>query len=507
MSNILKKTFKCFEIQTKMEYLDKITVETPDGKLQGFDALKYNIEKNENIVSAIGGEHYLDYKKVVGGELVDLHIHIYCKLKDSRTLGTILGYLHGKTVSEKTYIAPDLNNPDSIAIGTSQIETIHSSFSKCYEYLLHKDKKSLANPLKHQYTEEEVRMWTCGTTVDEVQEDTEKANGGGRSIFTSKSEDFIAKYGELLESGTLKRWNYTLDKDIVSDEDFLEYNIQFNKYFDREDEIRMEKIRNEGIQMKVMYLYGDAGSGKTTFAKQFAKDRNLDYFVSGSSNDPFDGYLGQPVVILDDLRGSCFAFADLLKLLDNNTRSKIKSRYYNKVVAAEYIIITSIMPLEDLYKSFQSEEYQEPIKQLKRRCEDVMHFTMEGIEVFHWSKSKEKYDKVCTLPNSVILKMREEEIKNELSTPEAKMDFAMSLLGSYADGIKDMVQYYDDNKEEIIKQSEYGTALKENESYDMKILQAEYAKYRDLEIKAGTKNDCIFSFSQWLKNHNYKCLG
>ena len=38
----------------------------------------------------------------------------------------------------------------------------------------------------------------------------------------------------------------------------------------------------------------------------------------------------EDVLILDDLRDSDFKFTDLLKILDNHTKSTVKSRYHNK---------------------------------------------------------------------------------------------------------------------------------------------------------------------------------
>lgn len=84
--------------------------------------------------------------------------------------------------------------------------------------------------------------------------------------------------------------------------------------------------------MEAMYFYGDSGTGKTTYAKQLCEKKNYSYFVSSGSNDVLDGYAGQDVIILDDLHPSSVGLSDLLKMLDNNTASTVKSRYYNNVL-------------------------------------------------------------------------------------------------------------------------------------------------------------------------------
>ena len=78
--------------------------------------------------------------------------------------------------------------------------------------------------------------------------------------------------------------------------------------------------------VEVMFVQGKGGTGKTYYAKKLLKSMGLDYCVSSSSNDPFQDYLGQKAIILDDLRDRTFEFEDLLKILDNNTASSVRSR-------------------------------------------------------------------------------------------------------------------------------------------------------------------------------------
>jgi hypothetical protein len=122
--------------------------------------------------------------------------------------------------------------------------------------------------------------------------------------------------------------------------------------------------------MKVIFIYGEPGAGKTTYAKWYAKfglDRS--YYVTGSSNDPLEGYTGQDVLIFDDLRDSTFAFDDLLKILDNHTGSLIRSRYVNKNFTGSHIFITTTKKLSTWYGSMAQ---QERLKQLYRRIQDYV---------------------------------------------------------------------------------------------------------------------------------------
>ena len=106
----------------------------------------------------------------------------------------------------------------------------------------------------------------------------------------------------------------------------------------------------------VMFIQGKGGTGKTYYAKKLLGQMGYDFCVSSSSNDPFQDYMGQKAIILDDLRDSTFNFDDFLKILDNNTASSVRSRFSNKVFNGKMIVITSTVPLHYWWNVFQQEE-------------------------------------------------------------------------------------------------------------------------------------------------------
>lgn len=135
-------------------------------------------------------------------------------------------------------------------------------------------------------------------------------------------------------------------------------------------------------KMKVIFMEGVAGSGKTTFAKQLSTTLKKDYYISSSSNDPLQGYKGQKVLILDDCRDSTFPFNDLLKILDNNTSSSVRSRYQNKMFNGDIIIITSVVPLRKWYQGIDSKISDESLNQLYRRISEYYKLTKNTITAF-----------------------------------------------------------------------------------------------------------------------------
>ena len=139
---------------------------------------------------------------------------------------------------------------------------------------------------------------------------------------------------------------------------------KFNNIFKRCKEYRQFITKDR--EMRVIYICGSSGSGKTTYAKFLAKQNNYDVFVSGSGKDIFDGYDKQECIILDDLRADSFTKAELFKLCDNNTNSSVKSRYANKDISqCKLMIITSVKRPYMLYN--WQEDLVESFKQFNRR--------------------------------------------------------------------------------------------------------------------------------------------
>ena len=153
--------------------------------------------------------------------------------------------------------------------------------------------------------------------------------------------------------------------------------MNFKRQIDRATEVRNTNIKMEGKrEMKVLYIYGATGSGKTTMAKWLCeKILEIDYYISSSSNDILQDYLGQEAIILDEFRPKDLSFSDMLKLLDNHTNSTVKSRYYNKAIDCKYLIITTTQNISDIY----NEESLKDRLQLFRRISEIYYVNDKSI--------------------------------------------------------------------------------------------------------------------------------
>ena len=294
------------------------------------------------------------------------HYHIFLQFKDMVDLSTVA---------------------KAFEVDNTRVQKVMAkSYAQAIPYLVHANA-----PDKFQYDVEEVKAnFDYKKAIENYKN---KTNGTKR----------LDEIKEQIESGIIREYNVN---DYVTMEEYAKYKTIIERCL----EYQRANIAKKNIQKEVIFMTGEPGTCKTTFAKDWAKNQNLSCFVSGSSNDPFDNYKGEDVVVLDDLRGSVFTLTDLLKILDNNTNTLVKSRYYNKVLNCKYIIITSVKEIDDFYSNiFENEE--EPILQLKRRCKTYMKFDKYTIEIYSFNKETERYEfqTIVSNPNQDLTIQKEED--------------------------------------------------------------------------------------------------
>ena len=208
------------------------------------------------------------------------------------------------------------------------------------------------------------------------------------SKFIENNGKMPSKIDEIVEGivdGTIREFNYT---NYIAPSEFVKYSTQIDKAF----KYRRDSQSSQNRNLDVIFITGKSGLGKTTLAKHVAKEKGYSFYVSGSDNDPFENYKGEDCVILDDLRGSSMRFSELIKVLDNNTNSLVRSRYHNKdLYECKLIIITSIYSMEDFYANVFSES-DEPLLQLQRRCKIYINIENENFyNAYYFDKGQDTY--------------------------------------------------------------------------------------------------------------------
>lgn len=300
--------------------------------------------------------------------------------------------LHNKD-DKKEHIHIDIRTKDScnsddvakwFGILPNAVGRVKGRWSDVLKYLIHANAKD-----KFQYDSSEV------ISNFDWQKAIQKGNDDNRL-------DVII--GEIA-TGIIREYNYT---NYITDKEYIRYKRQIDTAFN----YRVDKMKGVAREMNAIFITGDSGTGKTTYAKQIASEKGYSVYVSSGSNDILDDYKGQDCIVLDDLRPSSLGLADLLKMLDNHTASTVKSRYKNKVLECKLIIITTVLDIDTFFNNVFSEE-KETIIQLKRRCKVHVRMDVDYIYMKMWQEKSRKYGTEFKQVNSVALNYNIKDMSEE----------------------------------------------------------------------------------------------
>lgn len=137
-------------------------------------------------------------------------------------------------------------------------------------------------------------------------------------------------------------------------------NIQQRKFAQA---LKADAIEPRTEYPEVIWIAGDSGVGKTLQAFQSNQDKTI--HKQTQSNKWWDGYEGQDVVILDDIRADFAKYHELLTLLDRYPHKvEIKGGYME--FNSPRIYITSPYEPNEMYKG------KEDLTQLLRRIDTLI---------------------------------------------------------------------------------------------------------------------------------------
>lgn len=288
------------------------------------------------------------------GEPVKPHFHIMCQLHDNVPIEYIAKWF---------------------GVEPERIQKIKApSYAKALPYLIHINK-----PNKHQYSASDV---VANFDYDDV-------------IYKYKKEETIQDIIDKILSGEIRQYNINLIPDNI----YINYEKKINQAF-KKRQLNLLANGNKR-EMEVIYIYGDGGVGKSTYAREYCKSKGLSYAESSDDNDVFQDYQGQDVFIMDDPNFSHKHIKSMLRLLDNNYSSSAKSRYNNKhLMECKLLIITSNDTVEKTFSKL-SGTYMEKIYPLIRRITYKIHITTTTISVDALDEVKQDYVPVAEYQNKI----------------------------------------------------------------------------------------------------------
>ena len=278
------------------------------------------------------------------------------------------------------------------------LEKIKKSWEDALAYLCH-----WKEPQKYQYDKSEVYS---NFNWEEL----------AKTAISPIKDKKLLNYINLINDGVLCRYNYM---DFMPIDEYTSYLSKLEKAWKYKDECKARELRNKDFNMNVIFITGNSASFKTTLAKKICRSKSLEYSISSSSNDPFQDYKGEPAFILDDLRGNSIFAADLFKILDHNTRSSCSSRFFNKFLFTDLIIITSVQDIDSFFKDL-SIKNNEPNIQLFRRCNIYIKMSKEYIRIYEYNDIKKDYSFICSYENKLdqelhIIPFSENNKKNTIN--------------------------------------------------------------------------------------------
>lgn len=160
-----------------------------------------------------------------------------------------------------------------------------------------------------------------------------------------------------------------------------------------------KKMEAEGTTVKVYWFYGDTGTGKTRAATLLAS-KSGNYYKSTTIKDPFQGYDGQHVIILDEFRPEALPYSELLAIFDPYSGGDItvSSRYFNKHLACHTFYITTPYDPREFYNGMKVDEVDH-FDQLNRRLTEIYCFNSDYISLMEYDAFKDEFETVQKTKN------------------------------------------------------------------------------------------------------------
>ena len=185
-----------------------------------------------------------------------------------------------------------------------------------------------------------------------------------------KRGEIILTYGELRENKN----KFPTIKEVkeMSKEEREELPLQYYNVLKKiqDEENRPHKVSEVGKNVKVYYIYGPSGYGKTIYAKLLINQLGLEFDMVKFENNFWSGVSGErEVALYDDFRDSDMRPREFINFMDYNIHnlnvkgSGVPNRY-------KYIFITSIQEPSKIYWD-ASRNNEELPKQWRRRMFEV----------------------------------------------------------------------------------------------------------------------------------------
>lgn len=203
---------------------------------------------------------------------------------------------------------------------------------------------------------------------------------------------------------------YEMIKDGMSNYEIIEYHPQYMMQIEKIERCRQivkENIyKNKFRKLEVVYIYGKAGIGKTSYVMHLDGEFENVYRVN-NYNNPFDNYKGQDILFFDEFYSSSIKISDMLNYLDGYP-IYLPCRYADKIACYTKVYIASNIDLSQQYENIQF-AYPETWRALLRRITKIVEYKEFTVE----EKNIEKYKNISMFDDKGTLLENWEEFINK----------------------------------------------------------------------------------------------
>lgn len=310
------------------------------------------------------------------GETVEPHIHLVLQFESARSLRNL-----AKLTEQPVQC----------------FEQWRGSVNNAYSYLVHYTESDQS---KHQYSPKEViANFDYPLLLDTIKKSITKRHKINDAMIIDNLLDLLYT-GDISKKEIEQRLSgsqYAKAKQKIE-------TVYLKRLENQAELWRKEMIKNNEM-VTIIWLFGQAGTGKTRLARRYAERFDSNYFITGSIRDPFQQYNLEHVVILDELRPHQFDYSDLLKMFDPyNVKAMASSRYFDKPLLANIYIVTSPYSPYNFFLELNKKRQTSHIDswgQLMRRLTLVVEVTKDILQFYKYSSIDQMFyiDHGNTLPN------------------------------------------------------------------------------------------------------------
>lgn len=322
----------------------------PFNSLEALERRLKELKKEKGLINWAYIVHDKDQKN---GEIIEKHIHLDLRFKNRVSVKSVAKLLDDEA--------------ERIEVFTKRGQSLEQSWLNALSYLIHRTAKSKS---KYPYEPNEVK---ANFDYAKVIKNAEKSiEGANRIVDQFLKEEIDYDTAEMLLSNYGAKVLSKNMKILDNAQEFLSRK-HYKKW--------VEKKKDSNQSIVIVWIWGAAGTGKTSYCKDFMTKRNIKYYEASGHNDPFQNYAEEKGLILDELRPRNYiTYSDLLKILDPYDYDKMAvARYHNKYLMCDYIFVTSPFSPYSFYKNAQIKDTNDSLEQLHRRISILLHFTSKHI--------------------------------------------------------------------------------------------------------------------------------